>query len=129
MKFAFAVLAGTLLVIIGAAILFSRGESEESLGTPPPLSSSYEYFWGDGCQACAQVQEFFDGWEDKDKVEIDKKEVWYNRGNEKLFKQRGASCDINQKNLGVPMLFTPDGECIIGVNKIKEELISKALES
>jgi hypothetical protein len=66
------------------------------------------------------VEEFFSTWEGKDKVSIDKKEVWKNRENATLMRQRASSCNIPLDSLGVPFLFTPEGRCIEGDEAIIE---------
>ncbi|HJX45609.1 MAG TPA: hypothetical protein VJ399_00360 [Patescibacteria group bacterium] len=104
----------SLVIIVGGIFLFTKKQNTSSVSTPPPLPASYEYFWGDGCPHCVNVEEFLTTWEGKDKVSIDKKEIWKNAANAKLLKERGAYCKINQSNLGVPLLFTPDGKCITG---------------
>lgn len=95
------------VIVIGGAFLLSRSSS-------PTLPSSYEYFWGDGCPHCAVVEEFLSGWDKKDKVSLDKKEVWKNPANARLLAQRASSCKIPRSELGVPLLVTPEGKCIGG---------------
>lgn len=102
----------TLLVLVGGIFFFS-GKKEPN-PEPAPAATSYEYFWGDGCPHCANVEEFFSSWEGKDKVEIKKLEVWYNKSNALLYNQRANSCQIPQDQRGVPLLFTLDGKCLTG---------------
>lgn len=101
----------TLVIIVGGVVLFSGGEKYQPLPFPP---STYEYFWGEGCPHCAVVDEFFSSWEGKDKIQIDKKEIYLNKTNASLFAERGKSCGISPDTLGVPFLVTPQGECITG---------------
>ena len=110
----------TVVVIVGGVILLSRGNTEDPNATPLPLPESYEYYWGDGCPHCAVVQEFYDSWEDYEKADIEKYEVWYNKVNNSRMIKRAASCGINKDQLGVPLLFTPGGECITGDKPIIE---------
>ena len=100
----------TLIIIFGGIFLFSKDKPAESA----PLPSAYEYFWGDGCPHCANVEEFFSTWENRDKVSIDKKEVWNDKKNALLMRERAAYCKLPLNNLGVPFLFTPEGKCIGG---------------
>lgn len=101
----------TLIVIIGGVLLFSNQGQTPTSPFPP---SSYEYFWGDGCPHCANVQAFFDTWEKKDQVDINKLEVWNSPQNARLMKQRAKDCNISPKGMGVPFLVTPDGKCLSG---------------
>ena len=105
-------LLATLAIIIGGAFLLSKKEAPDS--TNLPLPSSYEYFWGDGCPHCAEVQEFFDSWEGKDKIDIQKYEVWSSRENAQRLRKRAVSCGFQSNKIGVPLLFTPEGKCISG---------------
>lgn len=114
-KFPVIIGAITLLLIVGRAFLFSRPQSQTS---NTPLPTSYEYFWGDGCPHCANVQAFFDSWDKKDKVSIDKKEVWSNAANARLMQERVKYCGISPSGMGVPFLFTPDGKCLSGDTSI-----------
>jgi len=106
-----AVGALTLLIIVGGVLLFSK---ETPKPTPLPLPTSYEYFWGDGCPHCEVVDEFFSSWENRDKVEIDKKEVWSSAANAKILQERATYCGIRPSEVGVPFLFTPEGKCLSG---------------
>ncbi len=101
----------TILAIIGGVFFFSKPQNQTS---NLQLPTSYEYYWGDGCPHCAVVEEFLNSWENKDKVQIDKKETWNNRENANLLNQRAKSCSIRPSEVGVPFLFTPDGKCITG---------------
>ena len=106
-----AVGALTLLIIVGGILFFSK---ETPKPTPLPLPTSYEYFWGDGCPHCEVVDEFFSSWENRDKVEIDKKEVWSSAANAKILQERATYCGIRPSEVGVPFLFTPEGKCLSG---------------
>lgn len=110
----FPLIAGlvTLAIVVGGVILFSKGSGQTPQLTFPP--SSYEYYWGNGCPHCENVDKFFSSWEGKDKVQIDKKEVWYNRENAKIMQERANSCQIPQSELAVPFLVTPEGKCFLG---------------
>ena len=108
----------TLIIIFGGIFLFSNQKSTPV--APTPLPTTYEYFWGNGCPHCAIVEEFLSSWEGRDKVQIDKKEVWSNRQNAALMRERATYCGLPLKNLGVPFLFTPEGKCIGGDEPIIE---------
>lgn len=102
----------TTLIIVGGIFIFSKDSSEGN--TPPPNPTSYEYFGGQGCPHCANVDEFLSTWENKDKLEIEEKEVYNNPANAQLMRQRANSCGLLSNQIGVPFLFTPEGECIVG---------------
>lgn len=92
--------------------------------TTVPALTGYEYFWGDGCPHCAVVAEFLATWEGRDKIKIEKKEVWKSTVNSRVLGARAASCNIPQDELGVPLLVTPEGKCIVGDQPIIDHLKS-----
>lgn len=107
-KFPVIIGAITLLLMVGGAFLFSKPQNQT------PLPASYEYFWGDGCPHCANVQAFFETWDKKDRVHISKLEVWGSPANARLMKERAKYCNISPTGMGVPFLFTPEGKCLSG---------------
>ena len=109
-------IVATLAIFVGGVIFFSKENKSE----PLPLPSTYELFWGDGCPHCEKVEEFLGSWEGKDKVQIDRKEIWKNRQNAALMRTRATSCGLSLVNLGVPLLFTPEGKCLGGDESIIE---------
>lgn len=112
----------TVLLLLGGSFLFSKNSSDPSSNQPstPPFPSSHEYFWGDGCPHCENVAKFFETWNKKDAVAVDKKEVWSNKENNNLMLARAKYCGIKPSDLGVPFLFTPEGKCLSGDELIIE---------
>ncbi len=78
------------------------------------LPTGYEYYWGDGCPHCANVAAFLESWDKKDKINLQKLEVWSNPTNAKLMQERYSYCKVDKTQMGVPLLFTPDGKCLVG---------------
>lgn len=113
------IILATLLLIVGGMLFFSNKQNSSS--TPPPLPSNLEYFWGNGCPHCANVEEFLKTWDPpigeaskKDQVKIDKFEVWSNPKNAALMEARYNYCQTPRAEMGVPLLFTPEGKCLVG---------------
>ena len=104
-------LLATLIIIVGGAFFFSK---QNPAPEPLPLPSSYEYFWGDGCPHCTVVEDFLSGWESRDKVQIEKMEVWSNAQNARRLQERATYCGLKPSEVGVPFLFTPEGKCLSG---------------
>lgn len=104
--------AATILIILAGIFLFSKEPVGDSVVPSPP--SNYEYYWGEGCPHCANVTDFFNSWKNMDKVKIEKKEVYENQDNAKLMLTRSQSCNLQNNQVGVPFLFTPEGECFVG---------------
>ncbi len=103
-----------ILIIIGGVLLFSNDSTNNPGANPPTLPDSYEYYWGEGCPHCTNVEEFLNSWENRDKVQIDKKEVYKNQDSIDLFKSRVEYCKLPNNQIGVPFLFTPEGKCVVG---------------
>jgi hypothetical protein len=108
-----------LILLVGGVFLLSPHSKIENQ-TEPSKANTYEYYWGNGCPHCENVAKFFDSWDKKDKVTIDKKEVFGNQTNQILLAKRAQTCSINQNEIGVPFLYTPDGKCLTGDQPIIE---------
>ncbi len=109
------VLPVVLVVLAIVAGLFFLAKSNDSKSNiTNALPTSYEYYWGNGCPHCALVAEFFDSWSGKDKISIEKKEVWNNQTNYLQMQKRAEYCKLDKSSLGVPLLFTPEGKCYVG---------------
>lgn len=113
-KTAIAVILATLLIIVGGVFLVSKNSDGDEKKEPLPSPTSYEYYWGDGCPHCINVENFLSSWDKKDKVQITKYEVRNNTENAKRMEQRAITCGIKPQDMGVPLLFAPDGKCFDG---------------
>lgn len=120
------VIAITLLILgLGAYFLT---KPEKIFEIPVREDGSYEYFWGNGCPHCAVVQEFFDGWDGKDNINLKKFEVWYDKDNAKIMEDRFNKCSPvpPKSSMAVPFLVTDDGSCLVSDSPIIEHF--KSLE-
>ena len=113
-KFGIIIISITLLILgLGAFVLTKPAKT---IPIPEREKDTYEYFWGNGCPHCANVQTFMDSWDKKDKIKIKKYEVWYNKDNAQIMKDRFSSCPKGTVNgtMAVPLLVTPDNKCFMG---------------
>ena len=110
----------TLLIIVSGVFLFSRNNSEPVPSYPLPEVD--EYFWGEGCPHCKNVDDFIVSWEKKDSYKFTSLEAWNNKENENRLVSRVVSCNLPKKNIAVPMLFTTEGKCIMGDTPIIDYL-------
>lgn len=118
-KFGIGIIALTVLLLVGGAYFFTRPEKD--IDIPARDEAAYEYFWGNGCPHCADVQSFFDGWDKYNQTNIIKREVWYNKDNSKIMEARFNACNPkpnNSSQMSVPFLVTPDGQCLVGSTPI-----------
>jgi hypothetical protein len=118
------------VLLFGGVYFFSKGSSNS---TPIANPTGYEYFWGDGCPHCANVAAFMETWGGRDKIKIDKKEVYKNPVNAKLMTARYQKCNVPRSQMGVPLLVTPEGSCLSGdepiINHFKSINLGEASES
>jgi hypothetical protein len=109
----------TVVLLLGGVFLVTRPKKPVEL--PPYDPAKLIYFWGNGCPHCANVDEFINGWENKDKLEVQKFEVWYNNSNQALMSKLAAEkCDLKPQGMSVPLLIKPDGSCLNGDEPIIE---------
>lgn len=113
MKLNFGIIATivTLLILGGGAFLITK-DNNKPLPTPEP--NTYQYFWGNGCPHCEVVAKFMETWEGKEKIKINKLEVWNNQGNARIMAESAKVCNIKQSELAVPFMVTPDNKCLMG---------------
>jgi hypothetical protein len=123
-KFGLGVIVATILIIAGGIYFLTKSPSNVSIQTVAvtPTPNTYEYFWGDGCPHCINVAKFMETWDKKDKVKINKMEVWKDKNNANIMLDRANKCGLDKSTLGVPLLYTPDGECFDGDGPIIEVL-------
>lgn len=125
-KFTIIAIILTLVIIVGGVFLTSKGQDSDSSGSYP-LPTELTYYWGDGCPHCKIVEDFLETWEKnlpagRRGLKIDKKEVWNNVAYAKELKARYEYCKVSQSEMGVPLLFTPEGKCYSGDTPIIDYL-------
>ena len=107
----------TLVIVIGGAVLLTKNQPQKL-----SLPENYEYFWKDGCPHCENVAKFLETWDRRDQVKIDKFDIATDRQSQDRMVERATYCKLNTTQLGVPLLFTPDGKCFEGDEPIIEFL-------
>ena len=119
-KTAWLIIGATILIIGGGIFLFSKN-SGTKVPTDLALPSKPEFYWQVGCVHCENVEKFIDSWDKKDQLSWNKFDIRTGDNSQKML-ARATSCKINPKNLGTPLLFTPNGKCIEGDTPIIEYL-------
>lgn len=114
-KFPLFIILATLTIIIGGVFLSTRSQNSSATISDFSLpASTHVYFWSETCPHCSNVAEFIDGWDKKDIFELEKIEINDSDENSKKFLDAGKFCGIARNNLGVPLLITTKGECLVG---------------
>ncbi len=73
------------------------------------FSQDYVFFYGNGCQHCAKVEEFFKENDIENKFSIDFKEIYFNRDNLKDLNQYLDKLGLSTDQIGVPFLVINSG--------------------
>jgi hypothetical protein len=120
-KFLIIISVVTVLIIAAGIKFLSKPQK------PIPPLSGYELFVGQGCPHCKLVEDFLSRWKDKEKIQINQMEVWYNQDNARIMQARAKACGISPSGMGVPFMVTPDGKCLDGDEPIIDYL--KSLDS
>jgi hypothetical protein len=107
-----------VLLFIGG-ILISQVKKEKSSKIPPV--TDYEYYFAEGCEHCKNVTNFMESWDKGGSIKLNKKNI-KEPNNLTVLVYRAANCQIPEKDIGIPFLVTPKGECIFGDQFIIEHL-------
>jgi glutaredoxin-related protein len=122
-KFGAVTILLTAAIIIAGALALTKPQSNTEKETPKPTQATdnyYEYYYGETCPHCANVSEFLETWDKKDQFNIEKLEVYNNQENATSLGLRARECGYDTTQIGVPFVYTPDGQCIIGDTPIIE---------
>lgn len=77
-------------------------------------------FYGQDCPHCKDLELWMTNNGINDKISMDKLEVQYNKDNQNLLKGAAKVCNMAETSIGVPLLWTGDGNCLLGVEPIEE---------
>lgn len=119
----------SILILVGGILVFGNPNSKVNQQAEPqvlsitdeiPNPEKPEYYWREGCPHCAKVDEFLSGWEHKNELDIEKIDAVESFDTQKKFLTRAASCGIDPNQAGVPLVYTPEGECKIGEVEVIE---------
>lgn len=70
-------------------------------------------YWGQGCPHCEKVEKFLIDNKVDEKVQITRKEVYYQKGNAREMAKYAKRCGLPTDNIAVPFLWTGQ-TCLIG---------------
>jgi len=71
------------------------------------------FFYGETCPHCKNVEIFIEENNIDAKLKIIRKEVYYNEMNRKELLDFAKKCNLNQAEIGVPLIYY-EGKCYIG---------------
>ncbi len=87
---------GFLLVLLGANLVVNVNAQE--------IKKIY-FFYGTGCPHCTQVLEYFERENLLNKYPVEKREIYFDRGNALLFNEMLSSLGIDESSRGVPTVI------------------------
>lgn len=116
------------LFILNGRPLFKKNASQNALENSETVTAPVTadiFYWGEGCPHCQDVKDWMAEQKVSEKMEVISKEVYNNQANSQELTARAKSCGLDTQRIGVPFLYTIDGDCIIGTPKIIEYLSQK----
>lgn len=79
-------------------------------------------YWGTTCPHCHETIEWIEENNIEGKISIVRKEVYNNQTNSLELSAKAKSCGLDEMNIGVPFMYTRQGECLIGTPDITKYL-------
>jgi glutaredoxin-related protein len=118
-----------LALILSSLILWKNKEISQNLGREEKPNSKNQIilFYGDGCPACAIVEDYIEKNNVKEKIEFEQKEVYYNKKNADELTEKAKTCGISAKSIEIPFLWDESG-CLVGSQNIINFFKQKAEE-
>lgn len=86
------------------------------------------FYWRESCSYCQEVKDWMKANTVEEKIEIVSKDIYNNRTNSAELTARAKSCGMDTERIGVPFLYTVDGQCLVGAPPIIEYLTAKIAE-
>jgi glutaredoxin-related protein len=83
-------------------------------------------YWGTTCPHCHDTIEWMENNNVDDVLTIVRKEVYENLQNSIELSEKAKNCGLDERYVGVPLLYTSDGKCLIGTPDITSYLSEKA---
>ena len=83
-------------------------------------------YWGTTCPHCHDVIGWMEANRIEDKVKVVRREVYGSREGFLELVDKAKICGIDESSLGVPFMFTSEGECLSGVPDITAYLSGRA---
>jgi len=107
--------------ILSFIILFENKEDNLPNNTAEENQQTEEsqiiLFYGDGCPACAVVEDYIGENNIQERVEFEQKEVYYNKKNADELSEKAKTCGISANSIQIPFLW--DGsKCFVGSQTI-----------
>lgn len=118
------IIATGLILLVGISFWYSKKNSAQVDGA----ENGPILFYRDDCSHCVNVEKFMADNNIDAKIQIDKKEVKTDAGNQKILLDKAKICKLDANSIGVPFLWTGK-ECLMGdqpiIDYLKEQTNEK----
>lgn len=107
------IIFGSILVIVVGAIgvgLYAALPEDKKVEAP---TSDVVFYYGDTCPHCKNVEEFVAQNNVQEEFSFVSKEVYNDLNNSKELKLTAKKCGLEEKSVGVPLLWTGEN-CLVG---------------
>ncbi|KKP79799.1 MAG: hypothetical protein A2271_02355 [Candidatus Moranbacteria bacterium RIFOXYA12_FULL_35_19] len=102
------------LAIFSISLVFAGcGEKNEQVDLPIDSNAEIMFFYGRECPHCKVVEKYIEENKVAEKIKFSQAEVYHNKDNSAVLKQKATECGIAQDSIGVPFLWT-EGKCYMG---------------
>lgn len=82
-------------------------------------------YWGTTCPHCHDTIDWIKENKIDEKITVVLKEVYENQQNSLELTKKAKSCGMNEYSIGLPLMYTIDGNCLIGTPDITQYLSDK----
>ena len=106
------------IIILATGLWFWDSVREAKNATATPIVTDINFFYGQECSHCQEVEKFLVDNKIAEKVKFDSVEVWHNNANAEILSQRAQGCGVAPDEVGVPFLFA-FGKCYIGTTEVE----------
>lgn len=110
------------IIIMTTSFAFAESNTQSDDSTPKN-KIDIQYFWGDGCSHCEELEPWLNEFENenKDKVVIHRHEIWKNKKEATAFSQLMNIYGVPKNQQGTPTLIV-NNKVIIGTTDIENKL-------
>lgn len=119
------IIAGLLALIIWGSLQKNSSKSDSPsphASLVPNTTGQPILFYGNTCPYCEVVENWLEETQFEQQVSLVKKEIYDDSDNMQEFLEVARGCALASKETGVPLVYTPDLQCLIGPAAITEYL-------
>ena len=113
-----------ILGLISAVVIGSK--QKKSAEVSADINENVDIlYWGTTCPHCHDTIDWIEENKIDEKITVVRKEVYENRQNSDDLSQKAKECGLDPDSIGIPLLYTTEGNCLIGTPDITKYLSDK----